>query len=73
MMERQLGQMVHLVDDLLDLSRISLGKIELRKERVELGKVIQQAVETQSPAHRGSAATSSASTLPPSSSMWTPT
>jgi PAS domain S-box-containing protein len=49
MMERQLGQMVHLVDDLLDLSRISRGKIELRKERVELAKVIQQAVETSRP------------------------
>ena len=49
MMERQLGQMVHLVDDLLDLSRISRGKIELRKERVELSKIIQQAVETCRP------------------------
>jgi signal transduction histidine kinase len=50
MMERQLGQMVRLVDDLLDLSRISRGKIELRKEQVELAKVIQQAVETSRPA-----------------------
>jgi PAS domain S-box-containing protein len=50
MMERQLDQMVHLVDDLLDLSRISRGKIELRKERVELAKVVQQAVETSRPA-----------------------
>jgi PAS domain S-box-containing protein len=49
MMERQLGQMVHLVDDLLDLSRISRGKIELRKERVELARVVQQAVETSRP------------------------
>ena len=49
MMERQLGQMVHLVDDLLDLSRISLGKVVLRTERVELGKVIHQAVETSRP------------------------
>ncbi len=36
MMERQVGQMVRLVDDLLDVSRISRGKIELRRERVEL-------------------------------------
>jgi PAS domain S-box-containing protein len=50
MMERQLTQMVHLVDDLLDLSRISRGKIELRKERVELAKVVQHAVETSRPA-----------------------
>lgn len=49
MMERQLGQLVHLVDDLLDVSRISLGKIALRKERVELGRVVQQAVETSRP------------------------
>jgi CheY-like chemotaxis protein len=49
MMERQLTHMVRLVDDLLDLSRISRGKIELRRERVELVKVIQQAVETSRP------------------------
>ena len=49
MMERQLGQMVHLVDDLLDLSRISRGMIELRKERVELSMIVQRAVETSRP------------------------
>ncbi|OAI41435.1 hypothetical protein AYO40_03225 [Planctomycetaceae bacterium SCGC AG-212-D15] len=49
MMERQLGQMVRLVDDLLDLSRISRGKIELRKERVDLATVVQAAVETSRP------------------------
>ncbi len=46
MMERQLGQMVHLVDDLLDVSRISRGKLELRKKRVELAWVLNSAVET---------------------------
>ena len=45
MMERQIGQMVRLVDDLLDVSRINSGKIELRRERVELAYVIHQAVE----------------------------
>jgi signal transduction histidine kinase len=45
MMERQVGQMVRLVDDLLDVSRISRGKIELRRERVELAAVINDAVE----------------------------
>ena len=45
MMERQVGQMVRLVDDLLDVSRISRGKIELRRERVELASVVHQAVE----------------------------
>ncbi len=49
MMERQLAQMVRLIDDLLDLSRISRGKIQLRSERLELVKVIQQAVETSRP------------------------
>ncbi|MFZ6184173.1 PAS domain S-box protein [Nannocystis pusilla] len=49
MMERQLGQMVHLIDDLLDVSRISRGKIELRKDRVALGQVLQSAIETVQP------------------------
>ena len=45
MLERQIGQMVRLVDDLLDVSRISRGKIELCKERVELASVVNHAVE----------------------------
>ena len=45
-MERQLGQMVRLVDDLLDLSRISRGKIELRRERIELSTIVNSALET---------------------------
>ena len=48
-MERQLGQLVRLVDDLLDLSRITHNRIELRKERVELASVIHQAVEASRP------------------------
>ncbi|MDZ4343496.1 MAG: ATP-binding protein [Candidatus Binatia bacterium] len=50
MMERQIGQMVRLVDDLLDVSRISRGKIELRKDRVELASVVHHAVEACRPA-----------------------
>lgn len=50
MMDRQLAQMVRLVDELLDLSRISRGRVELVKERVALAAVIQQAVETSRPA-----------------------
>jgi CheY-like chemotaxis protein len=49
MMERQVGQMVRLVDDLLDISRISRGKIQLRKERVELAAVVRSAVEAARP------------------------
>jgi PAS domain S-box-containing protein len=49
MMERQVEQMVRLVDDLLDLSRISRGTIELRKQRIDLEKIIQQSVETSRP------------------------
>jgi PAS domain S-box-containing protein len=45
MMERQVVQMVRLVDDLLDISRITQGRIQLRKERVELSAVVQSAVE----------------------------
>jgi PAS domain S-box-containing protein len=44
-MERQLGHIVRLVDDLLDVSRIASNKLELRKERIELASVIGQAVE----------------------------
>jgi len=49
MMERQLTQMVRLVDDLMDVSRISRGKLELRKERVPLAAVLNSAVETSRP------------------------
>jgi PAS domain S-box-containing protein len=49
MMERQLMQMVRLVDDLLDISRISRNKLELRKAPVELWAVVQNAVETARP------------------------
>jgi PAS domain S-box-containing protein len=47
--ERQVTQMVHLVDDLLDVSRISRGKLELRREVADLGRVIQSAIETSRP------------------------
>ncbi len=49
MMERQVHQLVRLVDDLLDVSRVMRGKIELRKERVELSTVVARAVETVQP------------------------
>jgi PAS domain S-box-containing protein len=45
MLERQVGQMSRLVDDLLDMSRITRGKIELRKGRVEIAPIVEHAVE----------------------------
>ncbi|MBA2961147.1 MULTISPECIES: ATP-binding protein [Ramlibacter] len=47
--ERQLGQMVHLVDDLLDISRISRGKLDLRREVADMTAIVQSAVETSRP------------------------
>jgi signal transduction histidine kinase/ActR/RegA family two-component response regulator len=44
--ERQTAQLVRLVDDLLDLSRVNSGKMELRCEPIELAAVIHQALET---------------------------
>ena len=45
MLERQVRQMSRLVDDLLDMSRITRGRIELRKEPLELAPVVSHAVE----------------------------
>lgn len=47
--ERQTNQLVHLVDDLLDISRITQGKIKLRKERVDIADSITTAIETVQP------------------------
>src|SRR5262249_46659503 len=49
MMDRQLQHLVRLVDDLLDVSRIVRGRIELRKERVQLRQIVDQAIETAHP------------------------
>ncbi|MGZ5030087.1 MAG: PAS domain-containing protein [Methylobacter sp.] len=46
---RQVEHMVRLVDDLLDVSRISRGKIELKKEPLEVSAIVQRAVETSQP------------------------
>jgi len=46
---RQLAQLVHLVDDLLDVSRISQGKVELRIERTDVVAAVQDALETSQP------------------------
>jgi PAS domain S-box-containing protein len=49
MMERQLDHLVRLVDDLLEVSRISRGTFSLRKEQVELAAVVRNATETSEP------------------------
>jgi PAS domain S-box-containing protein len=49
MLDRQVNQMVRLVDDLLDVARITSGKVELRKQRAEIGELIRVAVETSMP------------------------
>ncbi|HEY2158860.1 MAG TPA: PAS domain-containing protein, partial [Isosphaeraceae bacterium] len=49
MMERQLGHMVRLIDDLLDISRISRNKLELRRSRMLLADAVSSAVETARP------------------------
>jgi signal transduction histidine kinase len=47
--ERQVGHLIGLVDDLLDVSRITRGKIQLRREPVELSSVVTSAIEMVSP------------------------
>jgi len=47
--DNQVAHMVRLIDDLLDISRISSGKMELKKSRVLLSSVVEQALETSRP------------------------
>jgi len=48
-LERQVGHMVRLVDDLMEVSRITRGTIELRRERLNLADAIRSALETSEP------------------------
>jgi len=48
-MERQIAQLVRLIDDLMDVSRITRGQLTLRRERVDLRSIIESAVETAQP------------------------
>ena len=48
-MERQTLQLITLVDDLLDVSRFTRGRLQLRRSRVELADIVQSAVETSKP------------------------
>ncbi|HEV8470339.1 MAG TPA: PAS domain S-box protein [Candidatus Limnocylindria bacterium] len=49
LIDRQLHHMTRMVDDLLDVSRITQGKVELRKETVELATIVSSAVEASRP------------------------
>jgi len=51
--ERQLRHLTRLVDDLLDMSRIMRGKVELRRQRIELATVVARAIETARPLIEG--------------------
>ena len=50
MMERQIVNMSRLIDDLLDISRISLGKVELKRARVSVQSIVESAIEIIRPA-----------------------
>ena len=49
MMERQVGHMVRLVDDLLDVSRFNTGKVALKRERLQIRAIVDQAMEASQP------------------------
>ncbi len=48
-MERQISQLVRLIDDLMDVSHITRGQLTLRRERVDLRSIVESAVETAQP------------------------
>src|SRR6266542_3731178 len=49
LIERQVGHLTRLVDDLLDVSRIARGKLELKKQPIDIGPVVARAIEIASP------------------------
>lgn len=49
MMDRQLTHLVRLIDDLLDISRVSQGKIELRREKITFENILESAIEASTP------------------------
>jgi signal transduction histidine kinase len=49
MMQRQVAHMTRLIEDLLDVSRIDRGQLELRRERVDIEAVVRSAIETAKP------------------------
>src|SRR5207244_2455812 len=68
-MQRQVQQMVRLVDDLLDVSRISHGKVALRKHLIPLNETITTALETVKPLIEDNRHTLSVSL--PEEALWT--
>ena len=62
---RQIQHLVRMVDDLLDVSRITRGKVELRRERLDLAEVLRQAAEAAAPAGRGQGADAAGWSSPP--------
>ena len=56
-MERQISQLVRLIDDLMDVSRITRGQLTLRRERVDLRSIVETAVETAQPQMSGAKVT----------------
>lgn len=63
-MERQLGHLVHLVNDLLDIARVTSGQLTLKKERVALQEILEAALEASAPL-RESVKNSLTLTMPP--------
>ena len=63
--QRQLGQLQHLVDDLLEVSRITTGRVQLRKERVTVNSIVQGALETTRPLIEQRRHTLTVTILPP--------
>ena len=63
-LERQLRHLVRLIDDLLDVSRITTGKLSLQHENVDLAAVLRAAVELAETVARGRGLTLALSPLP---------
>ena len=73
MAERQVVHLARLIDDLMDVSRISRGKIELRKEPSTWSPSCERAVEAVRSPIRGARHTTCRSTCPTARSAWRPT
>ena len=52
MMDRQVGHLARIIEDLLDVSRLLRGRVELRPERLDLGRLARTVVDDQRPGLR---------------------